>query len=94
MKNIQEIVPGLENTGHSVEGVATAGQPEEEHFERLAKAGYKTVIDTRTAEEDHCHRKCSYWEPPCRHFPLLYPQRARHGPLAARFSRSNATQDC
>lgn len=52
MKNIQEIVPGLENTGHSVEGVATAGQPEEEHFERLAKAGYKTVIDTRTAEED------------------------------------------
>lgn len=52
MKNIQEIVPGLENAGHPVEGVATAGQPEEEHFERLAEAGYRTVIDTRTAEED------------------------------------------
>ncbi len=33
-------------------GIATAGQPEEEHFERLAEAGYKTVIDLRTVEED------------------------------------------
>ena len=52
MKEIQEIVPGLENPGQPLEYVATAGQPDEEHFEQLAEAGYKTVIDTRSAEED------------------------------------------
>ena len=35
-----------------MEGVATAGQPEQEHLEQLAKAGYRTVLDLRTSEED------------------------------------------
>jgi uncharacterized protein (TIGR01244 family) len=52
MKNIQEIAPGLEDSGQPLEYVATAGQPEEEHLRQLAKAGYKTVIDLRTSEED------------------------------------------
>lgn len=52
MKTIQEIAPGVENPGQPLEYVATAGQPEEEHLKRLAEAGYKTVIDLRTSEED------------------------------------------
>jgi uncharacterized protein (TIGR01244 family) len=52
VKNIQEIAPGLENPGQPLEYVATAGQPDEEHLSRLAEAGYKTVIDLRTSEED------------------------------------------
>lgn len=52
MKDIREIAPGLENAGYPLEGVATAGQPEQEHLEQLAKAGYRTVLDLRTSEED------------------------------------------
>lgn len=52
MKNIREIAPGLKDTGQPLEDVATAGQPEREHFERLAEAGYKTVVDMRALEED------------------------------------------
>ena len=52
MKDIQEIAPGLENPGQPLEYMATAGQPEEEHLRRLAEAGYRTVIDLRTCEED------------------------------------------
>ena len=35
-----------------MEGVATAGQPEQEHLKKLAEAGYRTVLDLRTSEED------------------------------------------
>src|SRR5215216_5248700 len=52
MKAIQEIVPGVDNPGQPLEDVATAGQPDEEQFKRLAEAGYKTVLDLRTSEED------------------------------------------
>jgi protein tyrosine phosphatase (PTP) superfamily phosphohydrolase (DUF442 family) len=52
VKDIQEIAPGVENPGQPLEYVATAGQPEEEHLSWLAEAGYKTVIDLRTSEED------------------------------------------
>ena len=52
MKNIQEIAPGLQDSGQPLEYVATAGQPEEEHLRQLAEAGYKMVIDLRTSEED------------------------------------------
>src|SRR5215207_8049322 len=52
MKNIQEIAPGMKDMGQPLEYLATAGQPEEEHLKRLAEAGYKTVIDLRTSEED------------------------------------------
>ena len=51
MKDIHEIAPGMTNAGQPLEDVATAGQPKKEHFQRLAEAGYKTVIDLRTLEE-------------------------------------------
>jgi uncharacterized protein (TIGR01244 family) len=41
MHDIREIAP-----------VATAGQPEVGHFERLAQVGYRTVIDLREPDED------------------------------------------
>ena len=52
MRDVNEIAPGLENAGSPLEGVATAGQPDEEHLRSLAEAGYKTVIDLRATEED------------------------------------------
>ena len=52
MSDINEIAPGLTNAGRPLEGVATAGQPDEEHLRSLAEAGYKTVIDLRTTGED------------------------------------------
>jgi uncharacterized protein (TIGR01244 family) len=52
MKDINEIAPGLTNAGSPLEGVATAGQPDEDHIRSLAEAGYKTVIDLRTTEEN------------------------------------------
>ncbi len=51
-KSINDIAPGLENANQLLEGIATAGQPEQEHFERLSEAGYKTVIDLREPGED------------------------------------------
>lgn len=52
MRDVNEIAPGLENADSPVEGVVTAGQPDEEHIRRLAEAGYKTIIDLRATEED------------------------------------------
>jgi protein tyrosine phosphatase (PTP) superfamily phosphohydrolase (DUF442 family) len=52
MRNIEEITPGLKDAGQPLEDVVTAGQPEAEHFERLAETGYKTVVDMRAPEED------------------------------------------
>jgi protein tyrosine phosphatase (PTP) superfamily phosphohydrolase (DUF442 family) len=52
MKDVREIALGLENAGYPLEGVATAGQLEQEHLERLAEAGYRTVLDARTLGED------------------------------------------
>ena len=51
MKDVHEIVPGMANASQPLEGVATAGQPDREQLERLAEAGYQTVIDLRTPEE-------------------------------------------
>ncbi|MDQ3658752.1 MAG: protein tyrosine phosphatase family protein [Actinomycetota bacterium] len=51
-KAINEIAPGLKNANQPLEGIATAGQPEREHFERLAAVGYRTVIDLREPGED------------------------------------------
>lgn len=51
MKNVSEIAPGLMNASSPIEGVITAGQPEEKHFEQLAEAGFKTVVDIRLPEE-------------------------------------------
>ena len=52
MRDVNRIAPGLANAGSPLEGVATAGQPDEEHLRSLAEAGYKTVIDLRTTGED------------------------------------------
>ncbi len=52
MKDVREIAPGLENASYPLEGVATAGQPEQQHLKQLAEAGYRTVLDLRTSEED------------------------------------------
>ena len=52
MSDINEIAPGLTNAGSPLEGVATAGQPDQEHLKSLAEAGYKTIIDLRTTGED------------------------------------------
>ncbi len=51
-KGIDEIAPGLRNANQPLEGVATSGQPKEEHFECLSAAGYRTVVDLREAGED------------------------------------------
>ncbi|MBA3492370.1 MAG: protein tyrosine phosphatase family protein [Rubrobacteraceae bacterium] len=50
-KHIDEVAPGMANAGQPLEDVATAGQPDPEHFERLAEAGYKTAVDLRTPGE-------------------------------------------
>ncbi len=52
MKDIREIAPGMANAGQPLKDVATAGQPDQEDFERLAAAGYRTVIDLRQPGED------------------------------------------
>ena len=52
MKDIREITPELENAAYPLEGVATAGQPGQGHLKQLAKAGYRTILDLRTSEED------------------------------------------
>ncbi|MGB3683446.1 MAG: protein tyrosine phosphatase family protein [Rubrobacteraceae bacterium] len=52
MREITEIAPGLTNASSPLEGVATAGQPDKKHLESLAEAGYKTVMDLRTTEEN------------------------------------------
>ena len=52
LQDIREVVPDLANAACPVEGVATGGQPGAEHFESLAAAGYRAVIDLRTADED------------------------------------------
>jgi uncharacterized protein (TIGR01244 family) len=36
-------------------GLATAGQPQEAAWSRLAEAGYRTVVDLRAAEEPRGH---------------------------------------
>lgn len=51
MREISEIAPSLDNADQPLEYVATAGQPTEQHLNRLAEAGYKTVVDLRTPEE-------------------------------------------
>lgn len=51
MQDIQELVPGMENSNLVLGNVATAGQPEERHLKKLAETGYKTVIDLRPPEE-------------------------------------------
>ncbi len=52
MKDVREVAPGMTNAAQPMADVATAGQPEAEHLDRLAKAGYKMVLDLRAEKED------------------------------------------
>lgn len=52
MRDIREVVPDLANAARPVEGIATGGQPGVDHFESLAAAGYRAVVDLRTGDED------------------------------------------
>lgn len=51
MRDVRKIASGIANAGQPLYDVATAGQPEKEHLQRLTDAGYKTVVDLRTPEE-------------------------------------------
>jgi uncharacterized protein (TIGR01244 family) len=51
VRDVSEITPSLNKADQPLEYVATAGQPTEQHLNRLAEAGYKTVVDLRTPEE-------------------------------------------
>jgi uncharacterized protein (TIGR01244 family) len=51
-ERIDQTAPGLRNSNQPLEDIATAGQPEAEHLQRLAAAGYRTVIDLREPGED------------------------------------------
>lgn len=50
-QDIQEIVPGLANAACPLPDVVSAGQPAEEELERLAAAGFRTVLDLRAPDE-------------------------------------------
>lgn len=50
--DIGKVAPGIMNASSPLEGVATAGQPTEAELKELAEAGYKTVVDLRTPQED------------------------------------------
>lgn len=52
LQDIREFMPDLANAACPAEGIATGGQPDVKHFERLAEAGYRAVMDLRTADED------------------------------------------
>ena len=45
------LLEGIVNPACPIPGIATGGQPEASHLRSLAKAGYRTVLDLRTAEE-------------------------------------------
>lgn len=44
---------GIMNAVQPEDGILIAGQPTAKQLKALARAGYKTVIDLRLAEEDH-----------------------------------------
>jgi uncharacterized protein (TIGR01244 family) len=51
LRDVRKTTSEIANAGQPLYDVATAGQPEKEHLEQLADAGYKTVVDLRTPEE-------------------------------------------
>lgn len=51
MDHVTDLAPGMANASQPLEGVATAGQPEREDLEKLAKAGYEAVVDLRAPGE-------------------------------------------
>jgi len=50
-EDIRTVVPGLANAACPLPDVLTGGQPLEEHFEALARRGYRTVLDLRAPGE-------------------------------------------
>lgn len=52
MQDVATLVPNMPEIGNAMEGVGTAAQPGEEDLKKLGKAGYRVVLDLRTAAED------------------------------------------
>lgn len=50
-QDIRQIVPGLANAACPLPDVVSAGQPAEEELDRLAAAGFRTVLDLRAPDE-------------------------------------------
>ena len=50
-QDITVVAPGLPNAGCPLDGVATAGQPNEAQLTALAAAGYRVVLALRAPEE-------------------------------------------
>lgn len=50
-EDIRTVVPGLANAACPLPDVLTGGQPQEEHFEALARRGFRTVLDLRAPGE-------------------------------------------
>lgn len=48
---VMQLLKGVLNATCPLPGVAAGGQPDEAHVRALAKAGYRTVLDLRTADE-------------------------------------------
>ena len=48
---VMALLDGVTNRACPLPGVATGGQPAASHLQSLAKAGYRTVLDLRAAEE-------------------------------------------
>lgn len=49
--DLRELVPGLVNASCPLPDVLAGGQPSPEHVDRLARAGMRTVLDTRGTGE-------------------------------------------
>jgi uncharacterized protein (TIGR01244 family) len=49
--DINAVAPGIPNARCPLPGVATAGQPQADHFRQVAEAGYRAVIDLRAPDE-------------------------------------------
>jgi uncharacterized protein (TIGR01244 family) len=50
---------GVTNGACPLPGVATGGQPSADHAKALAKAGFTTVLDLRTADEDRGYNEAA-----------------------------------
>lgn len=52
---LRDVMATVPNGACPIEGVGTAGQPTEGAWRELARAGYRTVVDLRAADEPRGH---------------------------------------
>ncbi|HEX6533303.1 MAG TPA: sulfur transferase domain-containing protein [Gemmatimonadaceae bacterium] len=52
---LHDVMGTIPNGACPVDGVGTAGQPAESAWRELARAGYRTVVDLRAADEPRGH---------------------------------------